>query len=88
MVKPSSTVLQKDHFRWAGCRNWEFRSPTRLMQRTQKESSIATSNLPTFSSPRAVMQKYSISACDPPVAQINVTDDRLSRIVTHVRERD
>jgi len=25
---------------------------------------------------------------DPPVAQMNVTDDRLSRIVTHLRERD
>jgi hypothetical protein len=26
--------------------------------------------------------------CDPPVAQMNVTDDRLFRIVTHLRERD
>lgn len=32
--------------------------------------------------------KLGASLCDPPVAQMNVTDDRLFPIVTHLRQRD
>ena len=32
--------------------------------------------------------KLGASLCDPPVAQMKVADDRLSRVVTHLREWD